>query len=256
LPDGASGGANRGGFRAPGTPRCGRPRYVTSRGLLHAESPSPQVSQHRADAPLVEGAERLWLLAAEPEQLVVMGLPVMLGLSTHIGSYAQIIAIMAGRGSLMPTFSLNEQPEVFFSTTQTSRAVRRHLERGELRQLGRLDRDRAQHEPPPRAVDDRRDRVRARDDEDRERTNRYREQRPGEPPQPIVVDARERRQEGLPGGEVPGSNRSADAKPAADSATINRTTGDARAKTGTVAPPPVRPGSHPLRGINDALIPD
>jgi fido (protein-threonine AMPylation protein) len=37
------------------------------------------------------------------------------------------------------TFSLQEQPEVFFSTTATSRAIRRHLAAGEVRQIaGRL----------------------------------------------------------------------------------------------------------------------
>lgn len=36
----------------------------------------------------------------------------------------------------MPAFSLDEQPEVFFSTTHTSRAVRARLQKGELRQLG------------------------------------------------------------------------------------------------------------------------
>jgi hypothetical protein len=36
----------------------------------------------------------------------------------------------------MPTFSLHEQPEVFFSTTQTSRAIRTRLEKSEIRQLG------------------------------------------------------------------------------------------------------------------------
>jgi Fic family protein len=36
----------------------------------------------------------------------------------------------------MPAFSLHEQPEVFFSTTQTSRAIRTRLQKGEIRQLG------------------------------------------------------------------------------------------------------------------------
>jgi len=37
------------------------------------------------------------------------------------------------------TFSITEQPEVFFSTTPTSRAIRRHLQAGELRHIaGRL----------------------------------------------------------------------------------------------------------------------
>jgi Fic family protein len=36
----------------------------------------------------------------------------------------------------MPAFSLDEQPEVFFSTTQSSRAIRTRLQRGEVRQLG------------------------------------------------------------------------------------------------------------------------
>lgn len=36
----------------------------------------------------------------------------------------------------MPAFSLTAQPEVFFSTTQTSRAIRTHLRRGDIRQLG------------------------------------------------------------------------------------------------------------------------
>jgi hypothetical protein len=39
----------------------------------------------------------------------------------------------------MTTFSLGDQPEVFFSTTPTSRAIRRHLEAGEVRHIaGRL----------------------------------------------------------------------------------------------------------------------
>ena len=36
----------------------------------------------------------------------------------------------------MPAFSLAEQPEVFFTTTQTSRAIRTRLQKGEVRQLG------------------------------------------------------------------------------------------------------------------------
>jgi hypothetical protein len=36
----------------------------------------------------------------------------------------------------MPAFSLAEQPEVFFSTTQASRAIRARLQKGEVRQLG------------------------------------------------------------------------------------------------------------------------
>lgn len=36
----------------------------------------------------------------------------------------------------MPTFSLEEQPEVFFSTTGTSRAIRARLQKGDVRQLG------------------------------------------------------------------------------------------------------------------------
>jgi hypothetical protein len=36
----------------------------------------------------------------------------------------------------MPAFSLDEQPEVFFSTTQTSRAIRARLHKEEIRQLG------------------------------------------------------------------------------------------------------------------------
>jgi Fic/DOC family len=36
----------------------------------------------------------------------------------------------------MPAFSIDEQPEVFFSTTPTSRAIRAHLRRGDVRQLG------------------------------------------------------------------------------------------------------------------------
>jgi Fic family protein len=36
----------------------------------------------------------------------------------------------------MPAFSLDEQPEVFFSTTRSSRAIRTRLQRGEVRQLG------------------------------------------------------------------------------------------------------------------------
>jgi hypothetical protein len=36
----------------------------------------------------------------------------------------------------MPAFSLREQPEVFFSTTQTSRAIRTRLQNSEIRQLG------------------------------------------------------------------------------------------------------------------------
>jgi hypothetical protein len=36
----------------------------------------------------------------------------------------------------MPAFSLEEQPEVFFSTTPTSRAIRARLQKGEVRQLG------------------------------------------------------------------------------------------------------------------------
>jgi hypothetical protein len=40
---------------------------------------------------------------------------------------------------LTTTFSLEQQPEVFFSTTQTSRAIRRLLEAGEVRRIeGRL----------------------------------------------------------------------------------------------------------------------
>jgi hypothetical protein len=36
----------------------------------------------------------------------------------------------------MPAFSLEEQPEVFFSTTPTSRAIRARLQKGEVRRLG------------------------------------------------------------------------------------------------------------------------
>jgi filamentous hemagglutinin family protein len=39
----------------------------------------------------------------------------------------------------MTTFSLDDQPEVFFSTTATSRAIRRHLAGDDVRQIqGRL----------------------------------------------------------------------------------------------------------------------
>jgi hypothetical protein len=46
---------------------------------------------------------------------------------------------MASMPRLTTTFSLEQQPEVFFSTTQTSRAIRRLLDAGEVRRIeGRL----------------------------------------------------------------------------------------------------------------------
>src|ERR671917_2011228 len=60
----------------------------------------------------------------------------MAGLSTVLAAYARIIGILGAGANAMPAFSLDEQPEVFFSTTQSSRAIRTRLQRGEVRQLG------------------------------------------------------------------------------------------------------------------------
>jgi hypothetical protein len=60
-------------------------------------------------------------------------------ISTLCVSYADVFVTMASMPRLTPTFSLDEQPEVFFSTTPTSRAIRRLLDADMVRHIeGRL----------------------------------------------------------------------------------------------------------------------
>src|SRR5215212_8497649 len=63
----------------------------------------------------------------------------MLAFSTFSSSYAVFFVTMARMASTTRAFSLADHPEVFFSTTATSRAIRRHLAVGEIRHIhGRL----------------------------------------------------------------------------------------------------------------------